>query len=610
MSAALSTGAEMLWEDNRVRVVEPEYSGKVMVQFVGDDAEMVHEVAAGELRPLSARMPLSAALVSISPTQWGPAKLRADACRLLLTSGDTRRAAVEGAAALLGVSVRTLQRDLRTMREINDPRALIPKAGGRPVGLSVIDPRVESIIQNAIETIYMAANRPTLHEVGEEVRASCRAEGLAPPTDRTVRRRVERQDAYAILRSRQGSKVAKYTLRPMVGHIDFALPMDCIQIDHTLVDVMLCSDDKYRQNLGRPWVTLAIDVCTRQVVGVYISFDPPSATAVALCMINVLLPKEEFLKWLKVDVPWPAYGKPKLIYVDNGKDFHSLALRRGCEAIGIDLQYRPVGSPHYGGLIERLIGTLMGRCRLLKGSTQRDVRELGDYDAEAHATMSLSDFRLWFVNEIVSQYQLRRHRALGISPLVAWNQAVADGFVPEQAPGQWTPFELLVNFLPSVTRKIRRDGIQFADLHYWHNDLAEWIGAEEPKTVSYDPRDVRFVYVRGPSGQILRAEVTRSTVPTMTLREWQTDQAYGRQLTNDPALIALQDAGLKVRREAINAATLATTRAKRARCRSDTSRAQTPPELTYDASNPASADAKTGVAPLAPVIYDVEFWEQ
>lgn len=608
MNATVCKGTDMLWQDHRVRVVESEYAGKVMVHFAGDETQAVHAVDVHELRALSITMPVSTALEAIPTAQWERASCRAATCRQLLDSGDTRRAAVEGAARLLGLSVRTLRRDLQTIREVNHPAALIPKPGGRPVGLSMVDPRVEQIIQNAIEAIYLAGNRPTLHEVGEEVRATCRAEGLAPPTDRTVNRRVERLDAYTVLKARQGPKAAKYKLKPMVGHIQAALPLDCIQIDHTRADVMLCSDDEYRVLLGRPWVTLAIDVCTRQVVGVYISFDAPSATSVALCLVNVLMPKPEFLKWLNLEGQWPAYGKPKLIYVDNGKDFHSKALRRGCEAIGIDLQYRPVGSPHYGGLIERLIGTLMGRCRLLKGATQRDVRELGDYDAEAHATMTLSEFRRWFVNEIVSQYQLRCHRVLGISPLVAWNQAVAAGFTPNPLPGQWTPFEILVNFLPAVTRKIRRDGIQFADLHYWHEDLATWIGTDELRTIYYDPRDVRFVYVRGPSGQILRAEVTRSTVPEMSLLEWHTHKAQGRKITHDPALIALRDAGLKLRRDMIDSSTKATAKAHRSRQRSDTSRAQTPPCITSDTANVASAEVQSAPPIAALVIYDAEIW--
>jgi len=38
--------------------------------------------------------------------------------------------------------------------------------------------------------------------------------------------------------------------------------MDVVQIDHTLVDVMVV-DREYRQSIGRPWLTLAIDVAIR-----------------------------------------------------------------------------------------------------------------------------------------------------------------------------------------------------------------------------------------------------------------------------------------------------------------------------------------------------------
>ena len=41
------------------------------------------------------------------------------------------------------------------------------------------------------------------------------------------------------------------------------------------------------------------------------------------------------------------------------REFKSEALRRGCDQHGIELAYRPPGRPHYGGIVERLIGTTM-----------------------------------------------------------------------------------------------------------------------------------------------------------------------------------------------------------------------------------------------------------
>ena len=57
------------------------------------------------------------------------------------------------------------------------------------------------------------------------------------------------------------------------------------------------------------------------------------------------------------------------LHLDNAKEFRSEALRRGCEQYGITIDYRPVRTPHYGGHIERLIGTMMGKVHLLPGTT-------------------------------------------------------------------------------------------------------------------------------------------------------------------------------------------------------------------------------------------------
>ena len=60
-------------------------------------------------------------------------------------------------------------------------------------------------------------------------------------------------------------------------------------------------------------------------------------------------------------MPVAGWGLPRALHADNGPDFTSAALRRGCDEYGIKLILRPVATPHYGGHIERLIGTIMGR---------------------------------------------------------------------------------------------------------------------------------------------------------------------------------------------------------------------------------------------------------
>ncbi len=52
-------------------------------------------------------------------------------------------------------------------------------------------------------------------------------------------------------------------------------------------------------------------------------------------------------------------GIPRTLHLDNAAEFKSRALRSGCREYGIELMYRPVGKPHFGGHIERLNKTLM-----------------------------------------------------------------------------------------------------------------------------------------------------------------------------------------------------------------------------------------------------------
>ena len=120
-------------------------------------------------------------------------------------------------------------------------------------------------------------------------------------------------------------------------------------------------DELQRESMGRPWVTIAFDVVTRVVLAFILSLNPPSATSVGLALSMAALPKDRWLKDRGLKIRWAPYGVPTTLHLDNGAEFHSVALKRGCERYGIRLEYRPPGRPHYGGHIERYLGTLMRR---------------------------------------------------------------------------------------------------------------------------------------------------------------------------------------------------------------------------------------------------------
>src|SRR3546814_3283925 len=73
-------------------------------------------------------------------------------------------------------------------------------------------------------------------------------------------------------------------------------------------------------------------------------------------------------------------------------------------------------------LIERLIGTMIGKLRLLPGATGSNVAARDGYDAEADAAMTLVEFERWLLCQIAI-YHHAPHSALGgLCPAQMWER--------------------------------------------------------------------------------------------------------------------------------------------------------------------------------------------
>ena len=70
-------------------------------------------------------------------------------------------------------------------------------------------------------------------------------------------------------------------------------------------------DDATRACIGRPWLTLVLDVDTRPVAGLTLSLDPPSAAAAGLAVTRAVLPNAEWLTDRAIGLAWPMQGLPE-----------------------------------------------------------------------------------------------------------------------------------------------------------------------------------------------------------------------------------------------------------------------------------------------------------
>jgi putative transposase len=459
-------------------------------------------------------------LSSVSTAQWEEARRALPVIRDLADHTARKRADVKVAAAALGCGSTHVYALLR--RYLADPRltSLLPQTPGRKRGVSQCTAEIDSLINEVIEAVYLTQQRARISDIEIEIRKRCREVGLKAPSRKAITARVRSKPRYEVTARREGRKAARDRFGPVTGSLNADWPLALVQIDHTLVDVIVV-DSVTRVPIQRPWVTLAIDVCSRCVMGFHLSLEPPSATSVALCLAHAVLPKIGCLSRWKIEADWP-HGLMSCLHLDNAKEFRSEALRRGCEQYGIAIDYRPVRTPHYGAHIERLIGTMMGKVHLLPGTTFSDVRVKGDLDPQKTAAMTIDELERWFAHAIAGIYHRTVHRALGTTPLAAWQRGiVGDADTPGRGEPVSVPDErrFLIDFLPIERRLIRREGISLHSIHYWSNVLTTWIGERQKMIVRYDPRDLSRIYLFGPDGRYYDLSYRDVRRPPITLWE-------------------------------------------------------------------------------------------
>ena len=147
---------------------------------------------------------------------------------------------------------------------------------------------------------------------------------------------------------REGAAAARAVFTPVVEEYRSAGPLDVVQIDHTLVDLIVV-DEVTRSPIGRPVLTLAIDIHTRVVTGFYLGLDHPSILRAGVCVAQPVFEKGTWLAQRGIDLPWPVSGLPRAVHVDNASEFHSSAFTRALEDFGVEVIYRPIARPHFGG---------------------------------------------------------------------------------------------------------------------------------------------------------------------------------------------------------------------------------------------------------------------
>lgn len=511
---SIKPGAFVVHGSERYIVVAMEALDKVLCRRLSSNETIM--LPAAELQPAASEELLSGAkeprldLAAVPNEVWRVASVQMDVIRRLHAVGSHNRTRVQllEAGEALGKSTQTVYRWLKEFEKDGTISTFLPKTRADK-GRGRLDADVEIVLQDALRTHLLKRETGTFKDVHKTVKKACEAKGLKAPGLTVVRDRYLAIPEKERVVGREGSKVANERFTPLRGSFPGANhPLDVIQIDHTPVDLIIV-DEVYRKPIGRPTLTVAIDVCSRVLLGFNLWLEAPGAASVGLCLYHAMLPKEKWLAERSVNAIWPCYGRPRKIHTDNAKEFRGQMLGRACQAYGIDLEQRPRGSPNFGGHVERGFRTYMRETHKVEGTTFSNTRKKHDYDSSGNAILTLREFEAWFATYITKAYHHDYHSGIKITPLALYQEGLLG---TSTKPGIGLPERFLdeerlkLDFLPFFERTVQEYGVLLDHVHYNSDILRSRIHQKDPKNPKVarkfifrrDPRDVSVIYFWDP----------------------------------------------------------------------------------------------------------------
>ncbi|NQX62210.1 integrase catalytic domain-containing protein [Paenibacillus qinlingensis] len=387
--------------------------------------------------------------------------------------------------------------------------------------LDVVRVRIPSachtIIKEVIETEFLTLKNDSAKAIFDLIEARCILQDIDPPKYDTIYKLLNRINPEVRARMREGKVGSeKFTeVERGFSNYEAKYPLHIVEIDHTEFDMDVI-DEKTGYVIGRPYITLGIDVFSRKIWCMEISFEPPSADKVRRAIMHGIFFKDAKKKYDTV-YDWDVYGIPTIIYMDNGPEFKNAEVKRMInETLQSQVQYRPVKTPRYGGTIERYFGTINSELiHRLHGTRKGSVKQKGDYDSEKEAVFTLEDIRE-LLTFYITNYHYEPHSGLPIQfPTTAARYYAGLEMVgfPEWIDKEDEDYYKM-ELLPVIVKPYTRDGVRFENVRYKNSSQHKLVMPREYKyKVKYDSDDVSKLFLQLPeTGEYIELVVADRSV--------------------------------------------------------------------------------------------------
>jgi putative transposase len=466
-------------------------------------------------------------LDNYSEKEWGEANKRYQIIKDLVFVKRTKNE-VEVIGKKHGYSYVTLYEWIKLYEQTNEISSLVPNITKRGKKGSRLNPKVDTVMKEVLEDLYLNKQRYSFRRIYNKIYTSCKHQNLIPPHENTVRNRIELLDPKSVVKKREGYKEARKQFDNFEGEFpEGNYPLEFVQIDHTPLDIRVV-DNVYRKPIGRPYLTLAIDVYSRMIAGIYVSLQAPGYYNVSQCLYNIFIQKEKILHEYNIDGDWNIFGIPRIIGVDNGADLVSSDMQRVCDEYGITLMKRPVARPQFGAHVERVLGTINQEVHNLAGTTFSNISEKGTYKSDKEAMYTLDELKEWLVFYIVNIYHKKYHSGIEMTPeqkymqgLIGDDENAGIGYLPSIIDNIE---DVKISLLPTEFRTVQKDGITLDGISYYSDVLRHWIGKTDSQKlkikhkIKRDPLNIQIIYFYDPElKEYFEVPYRKLSAPVMTL---------------------------------------------------------------------------------------------
>ena len=296
-------------------------------------------------------------------------------------------------------------------------------------------------------------------------------------------------------------------------------PMDLCEIDACEVDIsVVYGPDKYNKGeykcVGRPVLYAMIDVFSRVVVAIGVSFDNNSYVGFTNLFLNLAEDKVKFAASYGIQIEssrfWPSGCLPNRIRVDRGAEFKGKEVARVCRELNIQRELAPAGTGSLKGQVEQFFHQMHSDLRIhLENHGEITKR----YDSNHHeeSTLTIEEFMKLVINCVVihNQRELENYPYTGdmiekgvrCIPVLLWEYGMQKYCqpIPISSVNQF----LYTLCLPRKATLSNNKGICYNGLHYLpHGDSTFYdrcfkLGRKKEKIeIRIDPRSVNEIYYK------------------------------------------------------------------------------------------------------------------